>query len=170
MLFALQSLELPLVPRSEDPERGLAFDFLESLPDEARVLTGHASGIITLNVAEADDDYRERNRESLKEPYRTIIGHLRHELGHYYWDVLVDGGAWLTRFRELFGDERADYAAALQKHYADGPPADWATRHISPTRRRTHGRTGPRPGRTTCTRAPHWKPSRASASAPTRRR
>jgi len=131
VLFALQVLELPLVPRSEDSERGLAFDFLESLPDEARVLTGHASGIITLNVAEADDDYREQNREHLKEPYRTIIGHLRHELGHYYWDVLINGGTWLPRFRELFGDERADYGQALQKHYADGPPADWASRHIS---------------------------------------
>ena len=93
VLFALQALELPLVPRSDDPERGLAFDFLESLPDEARVLTGHASGLITLNVAEADDDYREQNRETLNEPYRTVLGHLRHELGHYYWDRLIAGDA-----------------------------------------------------------------------------
>jgi len=131
VLFALQALELPLVPRTEDAERGLAFDFLESLPGEERVMTGHAGGVITLNVAEADDDYRERNRESLKEPYRTIVGHLRHELGHYYWDVLIRDTRWLAPFRDVFGDDRGDYGAALQKHYAEGPPPDWGTRHIS---------------------------------------
>ena len=83
VLFALQIMALPLVPRDEDPDRGLAFDFLETLPGEPAVLTGHAGGVVTLNIAEADDDYREQSRESLKEPYRTVIGHLRHELGHF---------------------------------------------------------------------------------------
>ena len=95
-------------------------------------MTGHADGVITLNVAEADSDYREHHRDSLKEPYRTIVGHLRHELGHYYWDVLVRDSEWLARFRDLFGDERASYADALERHYADGPPSDWRTRFISP--------------------------------------
>jgi hypothetical protein len=131
VLFVLQVLDLPLVPRDEDADAGLAFDFLESLPGEPSVMTGHAGGVITLNVAEADGDYRELNRESLKEPYRTVIGHLRHELGHYYWDRLIRDTDWLPRYRELFGDERADYGAALAKHYAEGPPPDWPLQHIS---------------------------------------
>ena len=131
VLFALQNLALPLRPKAEDATWGLAFDFLESLPDAPPVTTGHADGVITLNVAEADSDYREHHRDTLKEPYRTIVGHLRHELGHYYWDVLVRDSPWLPRFRELFGDEQASYAAALERHYADGPPADWGTRFIS---------------------------------------
>jgi hypothetical protein len=94
-------------------------------------MTGHSSGVITLNVEEADDDYRERNRENLAEPYRTIVGHLRHEVGHYFWDRLVLEGLWLRPFRALFGDERADYGAALERHYSNGPPHDWSQRFIS---------------------------------------
>ncbi len=71
-------------------------------------------------MAEADDDERARRRIALGEPYRTLIGHLRHESGHFYWDQLVQGGARLEEFRRVFGDERADYAAALQAHYAKG--------------------------------------------------
>jgi hypothetical protein len=127
----LQRLGLPLAPKSRDPETGLAFDFLESLPGEPAVMTGHAAGTITLNVAEADDDYREKNRESLREPYRTVIGHIRHELGHYYWDLLVRDTAWLEPFRQVFGDERADYGEALNRHYAEGPAPDWPARCIS---------------------------------------
>ena len=130
VLFTLQNLKLPLAARSHDPQ-GLAFDFLESLPDEPPVLTGHASGVITLNVEETDDDYRDKHRDLLQEHYRTVIGHLRHELGHYYWDVLVRDTSWLESCRVLFGDERADYAAALERYYAEGPPADWQARFIS---------------------------------------
>lgn len=131
VLFALQSLRLSPVPKSEDEERGLAFDFLEALPDGPPVLTGHDNGVITLNIAEADDDYREKNREKLREPYRTVVGHIRHELGHYYWDLLIRDTAWLSRFRDLFGDERGDYAEALKKHYANGAPANWPLHFIS---------------------------------------
>ena len=131
VLFNLHCVDLPVMPWSDDPQRGMAFDFLESLEGAPPVMTGHASGVITLNVAEADDDYRERNRESLAEPYRTVVGHLRHELGHYYWDRLVRDGPWLEPFRALFGDERADYGAALKRHYAHGPPPDWRQRFIS---------------------------------------
>ena len=131
VLFALQLMKLPLIPKSDNAERGLAFDFLETLPDGPPVLTGHDEGVITLNVAEADDDYREKNRESLKEPYRTLVGHIRHEIGHYYWEILIRDTPWLPRYRELFGDDRADYGEALKKHYADGPPADWRDHFIS---------------------------------------
>ena len=131
VVYGLLHAGLPVDARQGADTAGLAFDFLESLPGAAPVLTGHAGGLVTINVAEADDDYRERNRESLREPYRTLIGHLRHELGHYYWDVLVRDSAWLEDFRALFGDERADYGEALARHYRDGPPPDWPQRCIS---------------------------------------
>ncbi len=131
VLFDLQGIGVVAIALADDPERGLAFDFLESLEGEPPVVTGHEHGVVTLNVAEADDDYRERHRESLSEPYRTLIGHLRHEIGHYYWNRLVLAGPWLRPFRALFGDERADYAEALQRHYAVGPQPDWRQRFIS---------------------------------------
>jgi hypothetical protein len=96
-----------------------------------RVLTGHANGLITLNVEEADDSIREKTRHEMREPYRTLLGHLRHEIGHYYWDRLVAGTAWHEKFRGLFGDERDDYQAALARNYHQGPPANWADRYIT---------------------------------------
>lgn len=131
MLFALQSWGLPIEPKVPGAPGGLAFDLLEPLEGEPPVLTGHADGVITVNVAEADDDYREQHRGALSEPYRTVLGHLRHEIGHYYWTVLVRDTPWLPRFRALFGDERADYGAALRRNYAEGPPPDWSSRYIS---------------------------------------
>lgn len=131
MVSQLLALQLPVESREENPERGLAFDFLRSPAKGPRVLTGHADGLITLNVEEADDAIRERIRHDLHEPYRTLLGHFRHEIGHYYWDRLVRDTAWLEPFRELFGDERADYAAALKNNYENGPPEDWRERYIS---------------------------------------
>lgn len=132
LVSQLLSLGLPVVSKvSEDPERGVMFDFLRSPNEGPRVLTGHANGLITLNVEEADDSIREKIRQEMREPYRTLLGHLRHEIGHYYWDRLVFGTPWLDKFRELFGDEQEDYAAALKRNYDQGPPADWADQHIS---------------------------------------
>lgn len=132
LVSQLLGLDLPVKSKvSEDPERGVMFDFLSSPKDGPRVMTGHASGLITLNVEEANDAVRERIRHELREPYRTLLGHFRHEIGHYYWDRLVAGTQWLEKFRELFGDERDDYAAALKRNYTQGPPPDWAQRHIS---------------------------------------
>ena len=96
------------------------------------MLTGHDNGLITLNVAEADSAEREKMRAEMGENYRTLLGHFRHELGHYYWDRLVrDDPGRLERFHAVFGDESADYDAALTSHYAQGAPPDWETRHIS---------------------------------------
>lgn len=132
MVSQLLSLRLPVYSKvSEDPEHGVMFDFLRSPEEGPRVLTGHADGLITLNVEEADDSIRERIRHEMHEPYRTLLGHFRHEIGHYYWDRLVRDTPWLDRFRELFGDERRDYAEALQRNYSQGPPADWQDWHIS---------------------------------------
>lgn len=109
----------------------LVFEFLESLPGEAEVTTGHSEGVVTVNVIEADDDRRERARERLGEPYRTLLGHLRHEVGHYFWDRLIKDGPALEEFRQRFGDDRADYSSALQRYYQTGPSPDWNLRHIS---------------------------------------
>jgi hypothetical protein len=124
VVFGLLDLGLPGL----DPGR-LRFDLLSS--ERAPVTTGHADGIITVDLAESDDARREARRAQLGEPYRTMLGHLRHELGHYFQPLLVDGEQELARCRALFGDERADYQAALQRHYRDGPPAEWAQRHVS---------------------------------------
>ncbi len=135
LVYGLLRLGLPVVPRKMDPN-GLAFDFLaDPHPDfhEGQgVITGHARGLITLNIAEADPAVRERMREAMAEPYRTILGHFRHESGHYYWERLVRDGPWHAGFRDMFGDERRDYEAALNQHYREGPPADWQTRFVSP--------------------------------------
>lgn len=128
-----QSLTLGLpIRRSQAPgDGGLAFDLLAPAADGTPPLTGHNHGLITLNIREADDAYRVQVREAMHEPYRTLLGHFRHEIGHFYWDQLVAGGPWLAPFRAVFGDERADYAQALRRNYEAGPPADWAQRFIS---------------------------------------
>ncbi|MFW5659898.1 MAG: zinc-binding metallopeptidase family protein [Oceanicaulis sp.] len=131
LVYSLIDLGLPLTDRFRDPGAGLAFDFLAAGPDGVRAVTGHANGVITLAVEEADDVERERHRNELAEPYRTVLGHLRHEVGHYYWDRLVTPGVLWTTFRELFGDERAPYAEALARHYETGPPDDWRDRYVS---------------------------------------
>lgn len=132
LVSSLLGLGLPVESRlDEAPGRGLAFDLLRTLPGGPTVSTGHADGIVTLDVQEADDARREAVRHRMHEPYRTLLGHLRHEVGHHYWQRLVEHGPWLAPFRALFGDERADYAAALQRHYDDGPPADWNQRFVS---------------------------------------
>jgi hypothetical protein len=132
LVAQLLAMGLPVRSKvTEDAERGVMFDFLRTPPGEAPVMTSHGNGLITLNIEEAEDSYRERIRHEMGEPYRTLLGHFRHEIGHYYWDRLIDGTPWLGKFRELFGDERADYEAALRTNYQSGPPSDWPDRFIS---------------------------------------
>jgi hypothetical protein len=134
--YQLTDLGLPVVAKADDDARGLAFDLLSSA--RTPVTTGHADGVVTIDLAEGHDAHREAMRVELAEPYRTLLGHVRHEVGHYYWVVLVEGnglvpagGATLGRFRELFGDERADYGEALQRHYASAPATGWNDTHVS---------------------------------------
>jgi hypothetical protein len=120
---------------SRDPPAGQrdgpVFEFLADLPGQ-QVLTGHCEGLITLNIAEADDAERVRRRVAMHEPYRTLLGHLRHESGHYYWDQLILGGGRVKEFREMFGDESADYGRALDAYYsAGGPRVGWQSRYVS---------------------------------------
>jgi hypothetical protein len=130
MLYTLMELALPIESRAERPD-GLAFAMKQDLPGEQKVMIGHDVGLITINIAEADSPFREKTRQELGEAYRTLLGHFRHEIGHYYWDRLVRNTGFLAPCRALFGDERASYDEAVAKHYRDGAPPDWPTRFIS---------------------------------------
>lgn len=132
LFYALIRLGLPLETRTKDPQHGLAFRFLaDDQTASQRVMTGHDNGIITIALAEADDAEREYRRTSMNEPYRTLLGHFRHEIGHHFWDLLVAERAAIEPFRQLFGDERADYGQALEAYYRNGAPAGWPQTHIS---------------------------------------
>jgi hypothetical protein len=130
LVYQLLALGLPVEPRSEYP-RGLSFAFKQDLPGGEKVMIGQEAGLITLNIAEADSPFREKTRLSLGESYRTLLGHFRHEIGHYYFERIVEGSSFIQPFRELFGDERASYDDALTVHYRDGAPGDWSTRFVS---------------------------------------
>ena len=131
LIYALMRLGLPLASRHENEATGLAFDFLADAGPDEKVLTGHDDGLITINIAEADSAERERRRLELGEPYRTLLGHLRHEVGHYYWDVLVRDGGRIDESRSVFGDESEDYQQALDRHYKNGAPAGWEANYVS---------------------------------------
>jgi hypothetical protein len=132
LFYTLIQLRLPIETRWENPA-GLAFKFLADDVEsaDAAVMTGHADGVITINIAEADDVERERQRQKMGELYRTPLGHFRHEIGHYYWDRLIANSPHLENFRRVFGDERRDYDAALKNYYANGPASDWSEHFIS---------------------------------------
>jgi hypothetical protein len=130
LIYSLDSLKLPVLSKKDDAERGLSFDIKQSVGSD-RVLTGHADGLITLNLDEADAAAREKMRVAMKERYRTLLGHFRHEVGHYFWDRLVADANKHDDFRELFGDERADYAEALKRHYSGDPDPGYAERFIT---------------------------------------
>ena len=129
VVYQLYDLGLPVVDRAQDPARGLAFDLLSSR--YGPVVTGHADGVITIDLAESDDAHRVMLQAQLDEPYRTVVGHIRHEIGHYYWMVLVEDGGHVEAFRALFGDERASYPDALQRHYREGAPPGWRSTYVS---------------------------------------
>ncbi|MGC9944649.1 MAG: putative zinc-binding metallopeptidase, partial [Verrucomicrobiota bacterium] len=135
LIYSCLRLKLPLANRVDDPERGLGFQFLADTkrPDGAvdHVVTEHNDGLITLNIAEADDAAREKIRLGMKEPYRTLLGHFRHETGHYYWDRLVLNSEFLEPYRALFGDERQSYDDAMKKYYNSGAPSNWQDNYIS---------------------------------------
>ncbi len=135
LIYTLLNFNLPVANKKDDPEKGLGFAFLEDQikPDGgvSKIMTGHENGLITLNIAEADDASREKIRNEMGEPLRTLLGHFRHEIGHYYWDRLVQGTKFIERFRSLFGSEEANYEEALKKYYAVGAPANWQNNYIS---------------------------------------
>ncbi len=134
LFYSLMRLGLPLENRQDDPAHGLAFDFLADppVPHAQGVMIGHDNGLITLALREADDAMREKVRGEMGEPYRTLLGHFRHEVGHYFWDRLIAGDEKkLASFRDQFGDERADYGEALKRHYENGAPPGWQDNFVS---------------------------------------
>ena len=126
LIFGLDELQLPI--KVSDGYVGLAFDLLSS--SQGKILTGYQNGIITLDLAESNDAHRETLRQSMDEPYRTVLGHFRHEIGHYYCEVLALGNR-REEFRALFGDETTSYQGALQRHYSTGSGQNWQDRFIS---------------------------------------
>lgn len=140
LLFTLYSLKLPIVNRDVDSKKGLGFRFLEDQPEDnwqrqveanEKIITGHSSGLITINIAEADDSERESMRRKMNEPYRTLLGHFRHESGHYFWERLINGSEWIEEFRQLFGNEQLEYSQAMASYFQTGGNPDWQTSYIT---------------------------------------
>ena len=132
LVYSLLRLHLPVHPRDAEDKNGIAFDFMADISPDQRVMTGHNEGVITLNIEEADEAERVKNKLDLGERYRTLLGHFRHEIGHYYWDLLIKDGPLLESFRKIFGDEQKDYSEALKIYYQNGAPGDWMEHFISP--------------------------------------
>ena len=130
LLFTLAALELPLVPRSESAG-GLGFAFGADLTPGQRFMTSHADGVISINIAEADDVERERLRNGMGEPYRTLLGHLRHESGHYYLSKLREVPGTTGAINAQFGDVDSGYHDALTDYYAGARPSGWTDHYIS---------------------------------------
>ncbi|MCX8996392.1 putative zinc-binding metallopeptidase [Rhizobiaceae bacterium BDR2-2] len=135
LFYSILKLNLPHPTRMEDPQGGLVFDLLEDQIDDngntVAAMTLHDEGRIAIRAAEADDAVRVAAKENMDEPYRTMLGHFRHEVGHFIWNKLVRDVGRLEECRAVFGDERQDYAAALQYHYENGPPLGWQQTYIS---------------------------------------
>ena len=131
MIYTLLRLKISTEGVYNQNRPPLRFRFMTDAVDGQPVMMGHDNGVITINIAEADPAERERRRVSLREPFRTLLGHMRHEVAHYYWGELVENSRYLVSFRNLFGDERQDYATALQTYYQRGALSDWQTRHVS---------------------------------------
>jgi len=141
LLYTLYTLGLPIIGRDTEPQSGLAFEFLadqtsddefsNQVTPQQSVITGHRAGLISINIMEAEDSAREEMREKMKERYRTLLGHFRHESGHYYWERLVSNTSHLDEYRRLFGDERTNYQQALENYYQSGPPTGWQDNWIS---------------------------------------
>ena len=129
-IYTFLKLGLPVESEAGSNQPALSFRFLQDQIN-VPVKTGHENGVITVNIAEADADEREHRRLTFHEPYRTLVGHFRHESGHFYWDRLIANSSNLNRFRELFGDETVDYDAVLQAYYKQGAPADWQARTVT---------------------------------------
>jgi hypothetical protein len=132
LVYSLQRLRLP-IENGHDQKGGLLFDLLAGYAEDGRekpVTTGHEDGVITIDVLEGDPAVRTERRQRLGERFRTLLGHFRHETGHYYFPRLTSAVGADT-FRELFGDESTDYGAALEIYYRDGPKPDWNQHYVT---------------------------------------
>jgi len=132
LVYSLLRLNLPVKSKWSDEKEGLFFDFMADVSPDEKIMTGHDEGIITININEADEAQLVRHKLDLGERYRTLLGHFRHEIGHYYWDILIKDSEFIEEFRQIFGDERADYEEALKAYYQAGLSTNWADHFISP--------------------------------------
>lgn len=140
-LYNVYRIGLQVPSLKEQPDIGLEFCFKEDvkkfdpyrqeLVTYEHIMTGHDRGTITINIEEADHAIREALRENMNEPYRTTLGHIRHEIGHYFWDRLIANTLQVESFRTQFGDERHDYKVTLQRYYQQGPSPNWQDNFIS---------------------------------------
>ena len=153
LFYSLLRWKLPLQTVAGNPAQGLSFEFLADAPTNAgpKVMTGHDHGKITIALIEANDAEREKRRVAMGEPYRTLLGHFRHEIGHHYWDVLVRDRGKSEQCRAVFGDERQDYGEALKRHYDQVRPATGKTIMFRNTRLPIPWRISRKPGLTICT-------------------
>ncbi|MBC7388009.1 MAG: putative zinc-binding metallopeptidase [Opitutaceae bacterium] len=131
LIYSLLKLKLPVISKSQNFSKGLSFEFKADLFPNQKVTTGHFKGVITLNIKEANEVERIRHQLDLGEKYRTLLGHLRHEIGHYYWDLLIRNSNRLESFRNLFGNETAHYNTSLENYYRGTPPSNWKDKFIS---------------------------------------
>ncbi len=132
LIFSLRRMRLPVVKKRVSADDGLWFYFVDKEVEGKEIKMGHINGEITILISEADSVKREEMRKDLQEPYRTMIGHLRHEIGHYYWDQLIlKNWDHLQKFRSIFGDEQLDYSQAINAHYNWGPSPQWQNQFIS---------------------------------------
>ncbi len=131
LLYSLRAQGISLLPKQSPFDlHGVEFRWLEGQNGQ-QVITGHENGVITLNIEEVDDGQRELERERLNENMRTVLGHLRHETSHHLYQRFVENRPSQQTFRQVFGDDTADYGQALAKHYDKGAPADWSANYIS---------------------------------------
>jgi hypothetical protein len=132
LVYSLLRLRLPFSEVKTDLNKPIAFEFMADFSPNKRVMTGYKYGNISLNINEADEAERIRHKLDLGESYRTLLGHLRHESGHYFWEQLISNGSFIDQFRDLFGDERLDYETALKAYYQNGLVPNWQNNFISP--------------------------------------
>ncbi|HEX8911914.1 MAG TPA: putative zinc-binding metallopeptidase [Humisphaera sp.] len=139
-LYDFDDLAIPYGTADDGVDPPLQFDFkadtikadskYRDIGEGEQVFTGHDNGLITINVREADPVAREKARVEFKEAHRTLIGHFRHELGHYVWDVAIKGKRE-DECKALFGDHTADYGEAMKAYYANGPKPGWQSQYVS---------------------------------------
>ncbi len=128
VLWVVERLGFP-VSGNNALQPNLTFEFKSD--ENGKVSTGHADGCITISLREADSVEREKTRVEFQEPKRTLVGHFRHELGHYYWDLLVRDFR-VEESRRLFGDERnPTYADSQKRYYQQGPAKNWQQSYVS---------------------------------------
>jgi hypothetical protein len=132
-LAQLSELGVAWTGNVDDPAQPpLRFTYRSSVAGDAPTI-GHLAGLITLDLDEADPAEREQIRATLGEQYRTPLGHIRHELGHYVWlRHVASDPARHAEFRAVFGDETVDYAAALDAYYARPEDESWPDEYVSP--------------------------------------